>query len=209
MVEVTAAAEPTVPVKVLLAGGFGVGKTTMVASVSEIAPVATEAVLTDAGSGRDDVSMVAGKTSTTVAMDFGRITLDGGVVLYLFGTPGQRRFWFMWDRLARGALAAVVLVDVRRLPDCFGPVDYFEQVGLPFVVVVNRFDGAPTYPDTELREALALTSDVPILSCDARQRAGAKEVLIALVEHVATRARASVPAELSSHEYPYQCVESR
>jgi uncharacterized protein len=209
MVEMPSAAEPAIPVKVLLAGGFGVGKTTMVASVSEIAPVATEAVLTDAGSGRDDVSLVTGKTSTTVAMDFGRITLDSGVVLYLFGTPGQRRFWFMWDRLARGALAAVVLVDVRRLPDCFGPVDYLEQVGLPFVVVVNRFDGAPTYPDAELRDALALANDVPILSCDARQRAGAKQVLIALVEHVATRARAIASVDLRSHEHPYEYVENR
>jgi uncharacterized protein len=175
------------PVKVLLAGGFGVGKTTMVASVSEIPPIATEAALTTAS--RDDTELVPGKASTTVAMDFGRITIDRDVVLYLFGTPGQRRFWFMWDRLARGALAAVVLVDVRRLADCFGPLDYFERARLPFVVVVNQFDGAPTYPTAELRDALVLGDDVPILSCDARQRHGAKQVLISLVEHVADRHR--------------------
>ena len=129
------------------------------------------------------------KVATTVAMDFGRITIDQHVVLYLFGTPGKYRFWFMWDQLCRGALGAVILVDVRRLQDSFGPIDYFEEKGLPFVVVVNQFDGAPTYPTEALREALALRPDVPLLTCDARHRQGAKEVLIALVEHVAAAHR--------------------
>lgn len=174
-------------VKVLVAGGFGVGKTTMVGSVSEIPAVSTEAYLTQASAGTDDVVPVPGKTATTVAMDFGRITVDPRVVLYLFGTPGQQRFWFMWDRLARGALGAVVLVDVRRLVDSFAPIDYFEQAGMPFVVVVNQFDRAPVYPAEAIREALAVGPRVPVLTCDARHREGAKQVLIALVEHVAGR----------------------
>lgn len=176
-----------VAVKVLVAGGFGVGKTTMVGSVSEIPAVSTEAYLTQASVRTDDIAPVPGKSATTVAMDFGRITVDRRVVLYLFGTPGQERFWFMWDQLARGALGAVVLVDVRRLIDSFAPIDYFEQTRLPFVVVVNQFDGAPVYPGEAVREALALGPQVPVLTCDARQRDGAKQVLISLVEHVATR----------------------
>jgi hypothetical protein len=178
-----------VAVKVLVAGGFGVGKTTMVGSVSEIPPVSTEAYLTQASLRTDDTAPVPGKGSTTVAMDFGRITVDRYVVLYLFGTPGQERFWFMWDQLARGALGAVVLVDVRRLADSFAPIDYFEQSRIPFVVVVNQFDGAPAYPGEAIREALAIGAQVPVLSCDARHREGAKQVLIALVEHVAARRR--------------------
>lgn len=174
-----------VAVKILVAGGFGVGKTTMVGSVSEIPPVSTEAYLTSASVTTDDIDPVPGKLATTVAMDFGRITVDRRVVLYLFGTPGQHRFWFMWDRLARGALGAVVLVDVRRLLDSFAPIDYFEQARLPFVVVVNEFDGAPVYPGEAIREALAVGPTVPVLACDARRREGAKEVLVALVEHVA------------------------
>jgi hypothetical protein len=176
-----------VSVKVLVAGGFGVGKTTMVASVSEIPPVSTEAYLTQASIRTDDIAAVPRKAATTVAMDFGRITVDREVVLYLFGTPGQERFWFMWDRLARGALGAVVLVDVRRLVDSFAPIDYFEQARLPFVVVVNKFDGAPAYPGDAIREALALAPRVPVLTCDARRRDGAKQVLIALVRHVTQR----------------------
>lgn len=175
--------------KIVVAGGFGVGKTTMVASVSEIPPVSTETLLTSASSSMDDLAAVPSKATTTVALDFGRITIDDRISLYLFGTPGQQRFWFMWDTLARGALGAVVLVDVRRLADCFAPIDYFEEVGMPFAVVVNQFDGAPTYPEQALREALAVDERVPVLSCDARVREGAKQVLIALVEHVAATGR--------------------
>jgi hypothetical protein len=186
-----------VSVKILIAGGFGVGKTTMVGSVSEIPPVSTEAQLTSASIPTDDIDKVPAKGSTTVAMDFGRITIDRRVRLYLFGTPGQHRFWFMWDQLARGALGAVVLVDVRRLVDCFAPIDYFEDTQLPFVVVVNEFDGAPVYPSEAIRDALALGPTVPVLTCDARQRDGAKQVLIALVEHVAARRLAASPTTLS------------
>jgi hypothetical protein len=194
-------------VKILIAGGFGVGKTTMVGSVSEIPPVSTEAFLTTASEPSDDLSAVPAKAATTVAMDFGRITIDDQVSLYLFGTPGQQRFWFMWDRLARGALGAVVLVDVRRLTDSFAPIDYFEHTRLPFAVVVNTFDGAPVYPAEAVREALAVGPAVPVLACDARQREGAKQVLIALVEHVAAgrggRPPASMPPlSLTRSSYP-------
>jgi signal recognition particle receptor subunit beta len=174
-----------VSVKILISGGFGVGKTTMVGAVSEIPPVSTEAHLTSASVPVDDIELIRAKRHTTVAMDFGRITIDQRVRLYMFGTPGQERFWFMWDQLARGALGAVVLVDVRRLADSFAPLDYFEDTKLPFVVVVNQFDGAPVYPNQAIRDALALGHEVPVLTCDARQRDGAKQVLIALVEHVA------------------------
>lgn len=184
--------------KIVVAGGFGVGKTTLVSAVSEIDPVTTEVVMTGASDGVDETGAVPGKAATTVAMDFGRITIDASLVLYLFGTPGQRRFWFMWDQLCRGAIGAVVLVDVRRLTDCFGPVDYFERNCIPYAVVVNEFDGAPTHPVDALRDALAVDTQVPILSCDARQRPGAKQALVALVEHAlaerSTAARAS-PAQ--------------
>jgi signal recognition particle receptor subunit beta len=171
-------------VKILIAGGFGVGKTTMVGSVSEIRPLQTEEVLTDAGTGVDDVWGVEKKTTTTVAMDFGRITVDDGVVIYLFGTPGQNRFWFLWDELALGALGAVVLADTRRLEDCFQSIDYFERRGTPFVVAVNCFEDAYDYGDDEVREALDLDPHVPLMLCDARDRASSKRVLIGLVEHV-------------------------
>jgi uncharacterized protein len=180
------AAVPTA-LKILVAGGFGAGKTTMVGSVSEIRPLQTEESLTRVGAGTDDVSGVEAKTTTTVAMDFGRITIDPSIVLYLFGTPGQDRFWFLWDELALGALGAVVLADTRRLEDCFPSIDYFERRGTPFVVAVNAFDDAAAYGEDVLRDALDLDEHVPLLVCDARERESSKQALIALVEHVLAR----------------------
>ncbi|WP_326565632.1 ATP/GTP-binding protein [Amycolatopsis rhabdoformis] len=171
-------------VKVLIAGGFGVGKTTMVASVSEVPPLRTEEVITTASEGIDDLSGVEQKTTTTVALDFGRITINPELILYLFGTPGQDRFWFMWDELAEGALGAVVLADTRRLESCFAAVDFFERRGLPFIVGVNCFDGAYRYGTEEVRAALDLDPDVPLLLCDARERESTKQVLTILMEHV-------------------------
>jgi uncharacterized protein len=178
-----AAAMP-LAVKILVAGGFGVGKTTLVGSVSEIKPLRTEEQLTDRSVGIDDTSGVERKTTTTVAMDFGRITIRDGLVLYLFGTPGQDRFWFMWDELALGALGAVVLADTRRLADSFPSIDYFERRRLPFIVGVNCFDGALRYDGEEIRAALDLDPRVPVILCDVRRRESGKQVLIALVEHV-------------------------
>jgi signal recognition particle receptor subunit beta len=167
----------------VVAGGFGVGKTTLVGAVSEINPLRTEAVMTSASAGIDDLTHVGGKTTTTVAMDFGRITLDADLILYLFGTPGQDRFWFMWDDLVRGAIGAVVLVDTRRLADCFPAIDYFENSGLPFIVALNNFDGFATHSPEEVRDALQLGPDTPIIATDARRRDSAKSALITLVEH--------------------------
>ncbi len=174
-------------VKILIAGGFGVGKTTMVGAVSEIAPLSTEELLTEAGVGVDDLAGIEGKTTTTVALDFGRITLSQDLVLYLFGTPGQGRFWFMWDELAHGCLGAVVLADTRRLDTCFPSIDFFERRGVPFVIGVNCFDDAVRYGIEEVREALDVGPDVPILLCDVRERPSAKLVLMSLVEYVMSR----------------------
>ncbi|SDE09413.1 GTP-binding protein [Streptomyces prasinopilosus] len=177
-----------VTLKILVAGGFGVGKTTLVGAVSEIRPLRTEELLTEAGRPVDDLSGVETKSTTTVAMDFGRITLREDLVLYLFGTPGQERFWFMWDELAEGALGAVVLADTRRLEDCFAAVDYFERRSIPFLVGVNCFEGAARYPADDIRRALDLDPDVPLLMGDARDRESAKTILIGVVQHAMAQA---------------------
>lgn len=175
-------------VKILVAGGFGVGKTTLVGAVSEVVPLRTEEYLTNEGLGIDDLSGVDLKNTTTVAMDFGRITISGDLIIYLFGTPGQDRFWFVWDELRLGALGAVVLADTRRLENCFPSVDFFERRGTPFIVAVNCFDEANRhYRPDEVQLALNLDPHVPVLLCDARSRQSSKEVLITLVEHVVKR----------------------
>ncbi|MFB8762611.1 GTP-binding protein [Nocardiopsis alba] len=185
-------AEAPVPsaLKILIAGGFGAGKTTLVGAVSEIAPLSTEEVMTEASYGVDDLSGVESKTTTTVALDFGRITINESLVLYLFGTPGQERFWFMWEELSEGALGAVVIADTRRLETCFASVDFFERRDVPFVVAVNCFEGAHRYAPDEVREALSLSPGTPVVLCDARDRASAKEVLLSLVNRVAERVAA-------------------
>ncbi|WP_369805237.1 ATP/GTP-binding protein [Pseudonocardia sp. MH-G8] len=180
-------ADELIPLKVLIAGGFGVGKTTLVRSLSEIPPLLTEQAMTAASIGVDEAGAVPDKQTTTVAMDFGRLTVDDSLILYLFGTPGQSRFWFMWDELARGSVGAVVLVDLRRIDDCFPAIDYFENRRLPFVVGVNRFPGADDYDEETVRDALALPADCPLVWMDARDPASSQDALVALVEHALAR----------------------
>ena len=173
--------------KLLVAGGFGVGKTTMVGSVSEIRPLSTEETLTETGSAVDDVSGVEAKTTTTVVLDFGRITINPELILYLFGTPGQDRFWFMWDELVSGAIGAVVLADTRRLDSCFPAIDFFEARKVPFVVGVNCFEGVQRYRTEQVRDALDLDPSVPIVLCDVRRREDSKQVLVSLLEYLISR----------------------
>jgi len=190
------AGNPLIATKILIAGGFGVGKTTMVGSISEVRPLRTEETLSELSTAVDDLGGVERKTATTVAMDFGRITFPKGLVLYLFGTPGQERFWFMWDDLSFGALGAVVLVDTRRLADCFACVDYFERRDTPFILGINCFDGALRHKPEDVRIALDLDPHIPVLPCDVRQRDSVKGLLVSLVRYVIAEREHSASGEI-------------
>lgn len=189
--ENAAVANQVSAVKVVVAGGFGVGKTTFIGAVSEVRPLTTEAAMTEVSRGVDDTSLVDTKTTTTVAMDFGRISIDPTLILYLFGTPGQERFGFMWDDLAIGAIGGVALVDTRRIDDSFVAIDWFEAREVPFVVAVNPFEGAQHFELDEIREALGVDESIPVLACDARSRGDVKETLLELLEHLVARSSAA------------------